>query len=303
MADGPVELIALEAGPLRLELAPARGGSIVRFHMAGPGGGASLMRPGDTAALTQSDPRALAAFPLFPFSGRIADGIVTFGDGTEVIPNSWPGGRHPIHGDAWLEPWSVEHADGASAVLVYEHDGTGWPVRYRARQAFRLSEQGLSLELDLENVDWRSMPAGIGVHPYFLKTPETRLQARSGHVWLTDHELIPLEQTPVPADWDFSEGRRLGSLVLDNCFGEWGGTAVITWPEWQTRLRISAEAPLGHLVVFTPKDRDFFCVEPVSHAAGGFALAERGVAGTGTRHLGPGEHLSARIRFEPSRIA
>ena len=302
MTETPARILSLAHGKLHLDLAPERGGSIVRFALDGPTGPIMLMRPGTAAGLAEREPRELASFPLFPYSGRIAGGKVRFGQETVRLPGNWSGGPHPIHGDAWLRPWRVERSEDASATLVYEHDGRGWPVRYRARQLFRLDERGLHLEISVENIDTRSMPAGIGVHPYFPKTPASRFAAKLGHVWLSDAELIPTERVAVPKDWSFAEERALGSLVLDNCFGDWDGKAAIAWPESATRLEIVADPPLRHLVIYTPKDRDFFCVEPVSHASGGFALAAAGVADTGTRLLEPGETLAASMRFEPSSL-
>ncbi|MBI1777311.1 MAG: aldose 1-epimerase [Proteobacteria bacterium] len=302
MDVSPVTLFSLSAGKLRVDLAPERGASIVRFVMDTDAGPVMLMRPGNAAALKEREPRQLASFPLIPYSGRIAGGRVRFGRETVTLPGNWSGGPHPIHGDAWLKPWKVVSAKAGSAALVYEHDGKGWPVRYRARQTFVLDDAGLAIEIGLENIDTRPMPAGIGVHPYFPKTPATRLEARLGHVWLSDAELIPTERVAVPAAWDFAGQRALGPLVLDNCFGDWDGKAVITWPERKTKLAITAEPPLSHLVIYTPKDQDFFCVEPVSHAAGGFALAAAGTPDTGTMILGPGERLIGRMRFEPSPV-
>ena len=37
------------------------------------------------------------------------------------------------------------------------------------------------------------MPAGLGWHPYFLRTPRTTLTAPVAGIWLTDAEMMPTE--------------------------------------------------------------------------------------------------------------
>src|SRR5258708_5972246 len=190
MTETPARILSLAHGKLHLDLAPERGGSIVRFALDGPTGPIMLMRPGTAAGLAEREPRELASFPLFPYSGRIAGGKVRFGP---------EGVRWPRHGTC---------AGG-----------------------------------------------GFGA-----------------------------------------------SLVLDICSGDGAARPPSAWPEPPPRLEIVAFPPPRPLVIYTPKDRDFFCVEPVSHASGGFALAAAGVADTGTRLLEPGETLAASMRFEPSSL-
>jgi aldose 1-epimerase len=104
-----------------------------------------------------------------------------------------------------------------------------------------------------------------------------------------------------PAAWDFGQAARVAALTLDNCFGGWNGAAEIAWPERDLSLAITADPLFGHLVIYVPPGRDFFCVEPVSHANDGFNLAARGVADTGVRVLAPGESLRGAVRFAVGR--
>src|SRR5258708_9754536 len=143
MTETPARILSLAHGKLHLDLAPERGGSIVRFALDGPTGPIMLMRPGTAAGLAEREPRELASFPLFPYSGRIAGGKVRFGQETVRLPGNWSGGPHPIHGDAWLRPWRVERSEEASAPPGYEHYRRGGPVRSPAPQLFRLGQRRL----------------------------------------------------------------------------------------------------------------------------------------------------------------
>jgi aldose 1-epimerase len=67
----------------------------------------------------------------------------------------------------------------------------------------------------------------------------------------------------------------------------------------QNRFSLTASPEFGHLVVH--RAEQYLCVEPATHVANGFNLAEAGVVGTGSRTLEPGETLSGSIVIGFSR--
>ena len=74
---------------------------------------------------------------------------------------------------------------------------------------------------------------------------------------------------------------------------------MIPWPEWDAALKISAKSPLDYLVIFTPPEEDFFCVEPVSHVTDAFNLLENESTSHGAKILLPDEVLEGEISFVP----
>jgi aldose 1-epimerase len=60
-------------------------------------------------------------------------------------------------------------------------------------------------------------------------------------------------------------------------------------------VRIEAEPIFGHLVVYIPDGRDFFAIEPVSHAND--AVNRPADEGNGFRILQPGETMTGAVRF------
>lgn len=285
-------LLSLRTGRLAADLAPLAGGSIARLAIDGE----DLLRPMTAEAIASGKGNNSAAYPLVPYSNRIAQGRLMFeGEEIELAPN-WPGQRHPMHGDGWAQAWDVVAGDGRSAELVYLHEPAGaqggWPFRYRARQAFRLEEDRLALRMALENLEDRPVPAGLGLHPFFVREADTTLQCRCRTVWCTDAEVIPTDSIAVPPSWDFSAGRTVDPILLDNCFDGWDGQAAVTWPRRRLRLDLEASELFRHLVIFVPSDRPFFCVEPVSHASGQVWHLP----------LGPGATRSGEIVFRLSNL-
>jgi aldose 1-epimerase len=285
-------VLSLRKGRLAVDLAPQAGGSVARFTRDG----IDVLRPMTQETIASGKGNNAALYPLVPFSNRIANGRLAFEGEVYHLARNWPGVGHPMHGDGWAHAWTVERADETSADIVYDHeragDAGGWPFRYRARQRYRLGDDRLAIAISIENLEDRPVPAGIGLHPFFVRDPDCMLTCRTTFAWRADAEVLPVERIPVPADWDFAAGRRPDSVALDNCFDGWDGHATLAWPARRLRLDMEASEPFRHLVIYTPPGQQFFCVEPVSHANGQVGLAV----------LGPGRTLSGEVQFRLSTL-
>ncbi len=285
-------LLSLRAGRLAVDLAPQAGGSIARFAVEGAGNDAGdLLRPASKAALGSGTGMDTACYPLVPYSNRIANGHLQFGAEVFQLACNWPGIRHPMHGDGWRHPWRVLDHERTRVELVYLHErgtaGVEWPFRYRARQSFVLDETGLTVGLSIENLEDRDVPAGLGLHPFFVRDADTELACCLAGVGRTDAEVLPLQRVPVPPEWDFSASRCVDGMGLDHCFDGWDGQATITWPQRGLRLVLSATEAFRHLVIYVPAGQRHFCVEPVSHANGA----------VGQTRLAAGATLGGAISF------
>jgi aldose 1-epimerase len=288
--------ILLTDGKGECEVAPAQGGCLTAFRWRRDDGVTDWLRP--APATGGFAPSASACFPLVPYSNRIRDGRFRFaGRSWQLTPNFAPS-RHTIHGHGWQKPWQVTEQSRERVSLVYTHDGGDWPAPYRAEQLFHLENGALTAEIAVTNEGTTSMPAGLGLHPYFPRTPGCRLTAGVTGMWATDSEVMPTTLAAPAAGADPSAGLRPAAAALDNCFTGFGGKAVIDWPERGASLTLECDPALAFLVVYTPAGADFFCAEPVSHCTDAVNLAaDRG--DTGFRVIEPGERLAARVRFLP----
>jgi aldose 1-epimerase len=283
-------ILSLRTDRIGVDLAPSAGGSIARFRVDQ----VDLLRPMSPIDVESGKGNNAAAYPLVPFSNRIANGRLDFEGETFQLKRNWPGVAHPMHGDGWSRGWDVVQANERSAEIAYEHERAdaegGWPFRYRARQSYRLETDRLIVRMAIDNLEDRPVPAGLGLHPFFIRDPDSELACRTQTVWQTDAEVLPLQQVPVPAEWDFREARRVDEFVLDNCFDGWSGYATVTWPARRLRLDLEASEPFRHLVIYVPPNQPYFCVEPVSHASGQVGLLP----------LAPGATRSGEIVFQLS---
>jgi aldose 1-epimerase len=291
--------LTLRAGGAGLSIAPECGGSIVRYWQELAGRTIEWLRPAATEAIERRDPLGMSCFPLAPYSSLIRAGRFTFLGQQVALPPNYLPSRHTIHGHGWQRPWTALRSSATSATIEYRHQADEWPWSYRAEQHYDLSPERMTVRMFLTNEGRSSMPAGLGPHPYFVRTLRARIAACADKIWLNDEELLPTELTAPPAEFDIRRGIVPARTAMDHCFAAWDRRAVIEWPEWHARLTMSAEAPLNFLVVYTPPGQDYFCAEPVSNVTDAFNLAAAGRADTGMQVLQPGETMTATAYFEP----
>jgi aldose 1-epimerase len=234
-------------------------------------------------------------FPLVPYVNRIRGGSFSFRGRTVRIAPNMAGDPSPLHGDGWLNAWDVERADGASAVLAYRHGPGEWPWAYEARQEFRV-DGGVLVRLSCRNISDEPMPCGLGQHPYFPCTAETRLSTGVSHAWTIDEKVLPVERVPATGRYDLSD-RLICGQGLDNGWGGWSGRALISDPSWPFEVELSSPQA-RFFQVYSPASGGIFVAEPVSHANAALNAPEAEWEELGMRVLDPGEEMLLDIRIE-----
>jgi aldose 1-epimerase len=295
MAHGdmaPDSFIHLSLGRLSLSLAPGLGGGIASFGCCAVSNeNIEIFRSYDGR---DPSPTALASFPLVPFVNRIRGGAFSFRGRRVTLAQNMPPDPSPLHGQGWQAPWTVERLGPDSAELVYRHPPGEWPWAYEARQTFDLDGDGLSLVLSCTNVSGEPMPCGLGQHPYFPCTPQTRLDTGVETVWTIDEHVLPVEQVPAAGRYDLSD-RLVCGQGLDHGFGGWDGRAVISDPD--RPFRIAMSSPDAHFFqLYSPESGGIFVAEPVTHANAAMNAPEEEWAALGMRVLEPGASMSLTMR-------
>lgn len=290
-------MIELKAGAARLGLIPELGGAVAFWKS---GKVCVFDAVSDPNLLAQKGHR-VAAYPLVPFSNRVADGHFRF-DGAEyrMKPN-FGGEPHVIHGNGWEHPWELELLSDDSATLQlewhppYDRPMDEWPFAYRAQVRFDLREESLAVGMVIENIDQRPQPVGLGFHPYFPRRSGVKLGFSADTVWTNDERHLPALRVPATGEWSFERMRAVEGEAIDNCYAGWDGAAFLRWPDDGLALTVSASPAFRHLVLFTPPEKDFIAVEPVSNMND--ALNHAGVTDRGMTILAPAERLEGHIHF------
>jgi aldose 1-epimerase len=289
-----VPALRLHNGSLEAVVLPETGGGLAAFNWIGAGGPLPLMRS-LPSGVTAAEPNQLACYPLVPWSNRIGHGRFTFeGNAFALAPNH-PREPHPIHGDGWLSAWSVLDRDADAVTLGLDKSASS-PFTYVAGMSYALQADTLAVELWAENRGAVRMPFGLGLHPWFDRTPGVRLQAPAEGMWIAGPDVLPLAHGVPPPDASFQQFAPLPQRLVDNCFSGWSGVAQIRWEDRGVGLRIESAPPLPYYVLYCPALKAVFCFEPVTHPIDAFNLPEP-FAGAGLAVLTPGQRLSIRVTF------
>ncbi|MBW4092751.1 MAG: aldose 1-epimerase [Proteobacteria bacterium] len=290
-------MISLSAGDAAVVLAPETGGAIAGWRL----GHSLVLRQPEPAAMLGGPARRLSAFPLVPFSNRIADGRFAFAGTEHTLTRADPSFAVPIHGLGWIRPWTLTSVSASAARLHLRHpmraaDLDLWPFPFDAELRFDLAPDALTVGLAMTNRHTGPAPAGLGLHPYFPRTAAASLRFAATGVWLTDAGQLPTELVPIPPGWDHAAGRRIGTVALDHVFAGWDGRAEISLAPGPVTVAIEASGIFRHVVVYTPPGAPYFCVEPVSHMTDAVNRAASR-DDTGLVVLAPGATLEGEIAF------
>jgi aldose 1-epimerase len=282
MTAAPTPHFELHAGALRLALRPDLGGSIAGlWHRHLP-----VLRCTEPAELSAA--RQSGCFPLLPYSNRLAYRRFRWkGVDHATLPN-FDDSPHSVHGVGWRRPWEIVSSSAVDVVLRCRHAGDGdWPFAFEARQYFTLTPQAMRVQLVFDNLAEIAQPVGLGWHPYFPKRARSRLHIELDGRWDSDAAQLPVRkvaQSGIDSD--------VVHLGYDNCFDGWRGAARIR----DEKISLQLTSSLDRLVVYTPQQRDYFCVEPVSHVSNAIHMADP--LAHGLRHVDAGESLEAWMQLD-----
>jgi aldose 1-epimerase len=278
-ARAPFEL---RSGALRLAVRADFGGAIAGLWHSGT----PILRSTEPARLASAHESAM--FPLVPYSNRLGYRRFRWRGKDYSTRANVAASPHSLHGLGWQRPWAIVSSSALEVVLELRHEGDAdWPFAFTARQYLALDAASFSARLQLSNDADVEQPGGLGWHPYFIKRPRSRMHIELSHRWDADATLLPtrkVAQHGIDSD--------LSHLDFDNCFEGWRGPARIR----DERFSLQLASSLPYLVVYTPQQRDYFCVEPVSHVSNAIHMAEP--AAHGLVALAPGATLDAWLRLD-----
>ncbi|MEJ5116046.1 aldose 1-epimerase [Gluconobacter cerinus] len=288
-------MIELSCGKSRLTILPETGGSVGLWQRDEK----DIFLPTPNDALRALNGVAVGAYPLIPYSNRIAEGRFSFGGKSyDLAPNM---GDHPhtIHGNAWEQPWTVAHQGASYAVLTLDHvpqeNDQAWPFAYRAALSYQLTDAGLDVQIAIENRGEAEQPVGFGFHPFLAADENATLSFDAEKVWLTSPDGLPVQGAPCDGEWSFHTPKPAHDRFIDNCFAGFGGRVVLKHPDDGLAVTVEADPIFKHLVVFTSPDSPFVAVEPVTNMTD--AINQTDVVASGLHLLKPKTRIGGRMRF------
>jgi aldose 1-epimerase len=163
---------------------------------------------------------------LAPWPNRIRDGKYTFQEQSYQLSLTEPARHNAIHGLTNWSRWRLAEQTADAITVEFELPAqVGYPWWLTLRARWSVSAEGLRCDQEVVNVSGQDAPWGYSVHPY-LQLPGVAVDDVVLHVpgknrILADSRLLPIGTVSVAGtEFDFSEPRKIGDLIMDTTFGE-----------------------------------------------------------------------------------
>ncbi len=261
------DLRNIKSKTLELTIVPGIGGGIASLKALNANNEwVDIFRPANQKTLNENDPQGLGCFTSMPYVSRIKNGQFDFNNKTYTIPPNQPPGIHPLHGIVWRRKPDIKNTNENTIRITHNIDEPDYPFTFESMHTWTLKDKSLEINLSITNKGEEPLPFGMGLHPFFNKTPKSRIRAKLGKIIINDENICPVALEDIPPEHDTTtDFKTVTNLPLDNCFTGWDQTYDIEWPDLNTKLSCIADGIFKYLVICAPKDENWFCVNPVTH--------------------------------------
>jgi len=283
----------LKASGYEVGVAPQFGAAVTYLKYKG----SDYLRPVKALNALEEDPREAACFPCVPYFGRLYDGLTLNGRyfaQSPTLPTCDP--THALHGEGWVNEWAIVSQTKSVLVCSFHHDGTvsgRFPFAYEARQKIKLSKNGVEISLGLKNVGDKSMPAGLGLHPYLMRRTDTVCGFTAKQYWTPPAGHASGALSYLPDALGAARPTALPFSARDHSYAGFGGEVAIS--TGNLSLRLGSDAPILHL--YAPEGEKWFCLEPVTHLPGVLVARDHPYGG---KMLAPGDMISLSLSIVAS---
>lgn len=271
---------------LEVELLPEVGGRCHRLRAYDR----DLLRRPDDVGVVQEDPFFWGWFPLVPWNNRVPAGKLHWRGSVIELPTNHPDGS-ALHGHGYAATWTVL----APGHYELRHEAGAFPWAYTAHQRWSVEGSALTQVLSVTNDGDRPMPAGLGIHPWWVADGGLEVTVPSRAAYRCEGGLAIGEPFPAPP----LTGRV--PWGTDHLFTSLDRQEVdLRWPEWGIEATLAFSSSADHVQVAADEDVDAVAVEPVTHAGDGHRRLEEGDSGA-IDVLAPGASLAVEHRLSVRR--
>lgn len=159
---------------------------------------------------------------LLPWPNRLRDGRYQHAGTTLQLPLTEPATHNATHGLVrWLAWRPVMIGDDAVVLGTRLIPQPGYPWQLEVRASYTVDADGLSVRLSARNASASAAPFAVGMHPYLdvgCRVEKTTLTLPGRTRLLVDDRHLPVGTEAATGDHDFTLGRQVGDLALDDAF-------------------------------------------------------------------------------------
>ncbi len=130
----------------------------------------------------------------------------------------------------------------------------------------KLTDNTVCINYEVKNNDIKNIAFGIAIHPFFMRDDNTLIKSNVKYMMIANEEKIPtgklteIKNTPN----DLSEYKNVDNLTYDTVFmtENTGVSAEIFYKNKNRKVNITSDDNCSHLVIYTPLNKNFICLEP-----------------------------------------
>jgi aldose 1-epimerase len=283
-----MEQLVFESDAVELTVLPAIGARWHRLRVFGQ----DLLRTPEDLDEHVRDTFFWGAYPMAPWAGRVDATSLVVADRQVTFEPNFPDGT-AIHGQVYDVPWAVER-DGFFRVTA---GGDGWPWPYAVTMTVDVHDAVMQVDYAVTNLSDATMPAGVGVHPWWRKPLDVAIHATGV---LTPNWTTPAEPEPVEGEFDL---RRLRPMPPD-VDATWADVTQppveLAWPSLGVRATMRTQAPTTWIVAASPSHLDAVALEAQTNAPQTIRRLVNGERGAPVL-LEPGEVLGLGVELSFAR--
>ncbi|MFG6444396.1 aldose 1-epimerase family protein [Microbacterium sp. P06] len=160
---------------------------------------------------------------LVPWPNRISGGVWDDGGEARRLAITEPALGNASHGLLRFSPYTADAEPTDRVTLRAEvYPQTGYPFHLATSVTYSLTDTGVHVRHELQNVGGTPAPVALGTHPFVeiggVDTADLVIRSGGTTRLVLDEKKIPLREEEVDADTDLRGGRRVGDLSLDTTY-------------------------------------------------------------------------------------
>jgi aldose 1-epimerase len=305
------ESIPVESDAMECLIAPLFGSNLCRFTV----GGHNVIDFKPKVLLE----KGYTGMPvLYPTPNRVRNGVFVY-EG-KIYTQVKRGEPVFEHGLVHSEPWSFKEpevkSDSVTLTTSIDFDSESelfesFPFKHRLQMNFCLQADGIKITYCIENKDNKEIPFGFGLHPYFMKlSGEKKTYIKLPAKYLMDYtsDLLPtgrLIETKGTI-YDITNPVSIGNFDLDHVFTciDRNKYAEVEYRTLGLKITLETTPDFTHMVVYSPRGNDFFCIENQTCSTDAHNLFDRGFEQeSGLKMVPAGEKHTGTVKYKVSKEA
>ena len=250
--------------------------SIQARFCLGRGGSLDMLMIENTQIITNLSPispqKTYPSSVLFPFANRIKDGKYNFNNKNYVFDCNEAAANNALHGLVYNKTFNcTAHkltSEFACLQLRYETEkpDDSFPFLYRIDLHYKLTKNGLSLEITVLNTGDNKFPFTMGWHPYFKTSDLNQSALRFSSTQKLAADARNITTGVVGCDLTMPYG--LKGVTLDDAYILQAPVVEFITPEYD--LKLTASEAETYLQLYTPPAVHAIAIEPMTGVSNSF---------------------------------